>query len=187
MQDEVCFSFWMQPIETQPKATKKPLVLSPCDSQCLCWSSFRRVLLEESMAQFYLPTTRIKRLKFIQSKSHPRHYVYMSAFFQAVPWDFLCYRNPWLLFAMRKMWTQEFGHPKLHLNGNPSTWTPTLAPEANHPWSYHNTRTCPLGRSKPRKKFRGCELGSVPTIGFHSWKCGKTVGNVTSSENKSRN
>lgn len=61
MQDEVWFSFFecYFAIETQPKATEvshhwfsppPPAIL-----RCLCGSSFRRVLLEESMTQFYLP------------------------------------------------------------------------------------------------------------------------------------
>ncbi len=57
---------------------------------------------------------------------------------------------------------REGNHPKFH------KMQPSKSPEANHQWSCHNTRTCPLGRSKPNKKFRpwgGMGTSSWKTLG----------------------
>ena len=115
---------------------------------------------------------------------------------------FCCATKKWLLFAIMKkhvnsrVWHQPLcpgeihprkrrhlcdipipwpkGFSKFHLNGNsPPELPPSRAPEANHPWSCHNTRTCPLGRSKPQKNSR--PWGELFTISFHSWICWRGI------------
>ena len=258
----------MQPIETHNQKPRRfnttgslPL---PTILRCLCGSSFRRVLFEESMTQFYLPNQQdklricefidITTTKGITTKGlhwhhnpkgiceridlsppwhqhldswHPNlpksveplrsrveptswntwyRYVYM-AYARAAPCVLLlCYKK-WLLFAIMKkhvnsrVWHQPLcpgeihprkrrhlcdipipwpkGFSKFHLNGNsPPELPPSRAPEANHPWSCHNTRTCPLGRSKPQKISRPWVWrGAFPSISFHSWICWRGIRN----------
>jgi len=120
---------------------------------------------------------------------------------------FCCATKKWLLFAIMKkhvnsrVWHQPLcpgeihprkrrhlcdipipwpkGFSKFHLNGNsPPELPPSRAPEANHPWSCHNTRTCPLGQSKPQKNSRPWVWrGAFPSISFHSWICWRGIRN----------